>query len=112
VPNEIPEASRSAVREREKLRCLRCGGPGTDWHHRRRRGIKGWAQHHPVNGVWLCRTCHNWAHSEVFEARRFGFIVSAYEDDPGTVPVQAWYGWIKLNRDKSVEVVYDYEETK
>lgn len=90
--SEIPKASRLAVIKRDRLRCQRCNGRGTDWHHRRSRRVRGIHQHCPCNGILLCRTCHDWVHSYEASAKNFGFIVSAYVDDPGGVPLRTWIG--------------------
>lgn len=47
--------------------------------------------HCPCNGVWLCATCHSWAHAHPEAARKTGWIVSRY-DTPGTVPVMTPWG--------------------
>lgn len=85
--SQIPERSHTLVRQRQRFMCLRCGGRGTDWHHRRKRNVKDRHQHCPCNGVLLCRTCHRWAHAHPALAVKTGFIVSSYENDPGAVPV-------------------------
>ena len=94
----IPESSRSAVKAREGMRCLRCGSPrGAEWHHRRSRRVRDAHQHCPCVGVWLCVTCHRWAHTNPREARAEGFIVSQYESEPWTVPVRAHFGMLLMN---------------
>lgn len=97
MPNPIPPESRSLVERRDLLRCVRCGGPGAEWHHRRRRNVKDEHQHCTCNGVLLCKTCHGWAHGHPIEARNTGFIVSAHQPDPGTEPVRSWLGEIRLD---------------
>jgi len=99
MPNPIPTVSREIVTRREMGRCFRCGCPAQpgEWHHRRRRNVKDEHQHCPCNGISLCKTCHDWVHAHPFEARRYGWIVSAHEPDPGAVPVKAHFGWLLLN---------------
>jgi hypothetical protein len=77
------------------MRCFRCGGPGSDWHHRRSRRVRAGHRHCACNGVLLCRTCHSWAHSEVSEAQAAGLIVSQWVDEPFLVPVHnvPWSWW-------------------
>ena len=84
--NRIPTRSREIVAARSGGACERCSGPATDWHHRRRRRIKGPHQHCPCNGVHLCAGCHAWAHRFPPEARATGHIVVS-NIDPHEVPV-------------------------
>ena len=88
---------------REMGRCLRCGGSGQHWHHRRGRAVRDQHTHCACNGVLLCRTCHEWAHANPFEARRTGFIVSRSEPEPRTVQVEAFYGALFLTCEGMVE---------
>lgn len=99
--NEIPTKSRQLLRQRDEGQCVRCGsGQGSQWHHRRRRGIKGGHfQHCACNGVTLCPTCHTWVHANPALARERGFIVSAHIDEPNAVPVDAFYGKVLLDCD-------------
>jgi hypothetical protein len=85
------------VAVRQARRCLRCGTPGSDWHHRRGRSVKDAHQHCPCNGVLLCKSCHDWAHAHPFDARRVGFIVSRSEPEPGRAPVRTYHGVIVLD---------------
>lgn len=100
--NAIPASQRRVVSERDNHQCQRCGTRGSDWHHRRRRAVKTHYQHCACNGVLLCRTCHNWAHSNPEEARAEGLIVSAYEDEPHAVPINTFQGWLLLHCDGSI----------
>lgn len=90
----IPTASRNTVMQRDQ-RCVRCaaGGP-MHWHHRRSRRVRGEHQHCPCNGVLLCSPCHNRVHGSVAEARDSGLIVSSFIDEPATIPVKTWRGWL------------------
>jgi hypothetical protein len=103
VPNVIPPHRREQVRKREMGRCLRCGGPGANWHHRRSRSVRDEHTHCACNGVWLCGSgtegCHGWAHSHPFEAKAAGLIVSRYEATPGGVTVVSFFGPIRLGCD-------------
>lgn len=95
----IPERSRALVKSRDRFRCARCfmPAPAGHWHHRRSRSVPGEHQHCPCNGVWLCATCHSWAHQNPNAAQRFGFIVSRSVDEPASVPVLTPTGWIVLD---------------
>lgn len=55
--------------------------------------------HCTCNGVWLCATCHSWAHAHPFDARGTGFIVPRHVSDPGSIPVEAHYGSLLLECD-------------
>lgn len=93
----IPERSRRLVKERERFRCARCGGPGSQWHHRRGRAVRGDHQHCACNGVWLCHECHRWAHDYPDEARRDGWIVTRDEEFPWMVPTLRFGQWWAQN---------------
>lgn len=90
----IPEFSRIVVKDRERVQCARCGTPAPhgEWHHRRSRRIVDAHRHCPCNGLLLCATCHQWAHSNPLEARRTGFIVSIHQREPFMVPIQTVWG--------------------
>jgi hypothetical protein len=90
--NEIPQAARSSVQGRAMGRCERCNGHGAHWHHRRSRRVRDVHRHCPCNGVWLCRTCHEWAHANPLLARQSGFIVSQHEQEPARVAVETPWG--------------------
>lgn len=95
---DIPAYNRTAVKVREGMRCLRCGGAGTDWHHRRTRSVKDEHQHCQCNGILLCRTCHSWVHGHPFQARRFGWIVSRHTERPAETPILLRSGdWVTLS---------------
>lgn len=50
-------------------------------------------QHCPCTGVWLCPTCHAWAHAHPEQARDTGFILSKFIDSPGEHPFRTPVGW-------------------
>lgn len=89
----IPPESREAVFTREHGLCARCFMPGSEWHHRRSRRVRGEHRHCPCNGVLLCHHCHRWAHRGPTEAGANGWIVSIYEDVPASVPQHRPDGW-------------------
>jgi hypothetical protein len=93
--NPIPLASRIVVEHRDNRHCVRCGGIGGPWHHRRRRDVRDEHQHCACNGIILCKTCHAFVHSHPETAREQGWIVSAHVGQPFSVPVwTARYGWV------------------
>lgn len=105
--NPIPAATRTAVRERSGGRCeIRswvCTGQATEQHHRRRRRDGG---HSLGNLLDTCSDCHRTAHAEPAYARQRGWIVSAFEADPASVPVH--YGpattWFHDDGTKTTDV--------
>jgi hypothetical protein len=108
--NEIPTAKRAAVKVRDNWRCVRCGGPGAEWHHRRSRSVRDEHRHDTCNGVLLCSTCHRWVHAHPFAARNTGFIVSRHAM-PFTEPVLcAMRGWVLLTCDGEVSFTHDPRE--
>lgn len=106
MASPIPTQRREQVKAREMDRCFRCGGKGSEWHHRRSRSVRDTHTHCACNGVWVCKTCHDWAHAHPFDARSIGLIVSRHQRDPGTVPVEARFGLIVLD----CEGKYTYHE--
>jgi 5-methylcytosine-specific restriction protein A len=90
----IPTRSRELVIQRERSLCAGCRTHGSAWHHRRGRSVKDAHQHCPCNGVWLCVTCHTWAHANPFLARSRGWIVARYVTEPGTVSMSTYYGQV------------------
>ena len=97
MPNPIPASSRQSVSDRDRGLCVRCAGPGADWHHRRGRSVKDEHTHCPCNGVTLCRTCHNWVHANPADAQEKGYIVARHIPDPDSIWVRAWWGWVSLS---------------
>lgn len=85
--NAIPSMQRIKVKARDGHRCVRCGGRGAEWHHRRSKSVRDEHRHCTCNGVWLCTGCHQWVHSHPFEARSSGFIVSRHNPLPASEPV-------------------------
>jgi hypothetical protein len=87
MPNPIPQWRREQVQDRDNGRCVRCGGRGSEWHHRRGRRVRDQHTHCSCNGVMLCRTCHSWVHANPLMAMPKGYIVSRYIQDPSCIPV-------------------------
>jgi hypothetical protein len=105
VSNRIPTASRLIVGARDNGHCVRCGGKGNEWHHRRRRGVRDEHTHAACNGVTLCSVCHAWCHANPTAAREKGWIVSAH-DNPHQAPVWTFlYQWVLLNHDGTLHLV-------
>lgn len=83
VVSDIPGAVRAQIRGRDRHLCARCGMRGAEIHHRRTRRVRDEHTHCPCNLIYLCgwgnhEGCHGWAHSNPFEARSLGLIVSRF----------------------------------
>lgn len=90
-----------AVEERDLGRCQRCGGRGTEVHHRRGKSVKGVHRDCPCNLILLCGRgnhtgCHGWAHSNPEDARGSGLIVSRYVLEPASIPLNTWNGEVVI----------------
>lgn len=64
------------------------------WHHRRSRRVTGVHRHCACNGVLLCPACHTHVHAHPSESSERGLIVSSYIDEPGSIPVKTYRGWV------------------
>lgn len=91
----IPERSRFLVRSRDRSRCARCAvpAPNGEWHHRRSRSVRDSHTHCACNGVWLCSTCHRWAHANPTEAKATGFILPRSVTEMWTMPFKHPLDW-------------------
>ena len=89
--------ARELLHQRSRGRCEGCGGNATDYSHRRTVAVGGKHQWCPCNALHLCRTCHRWAHQNPDQARRRGWHVSRYTDEPGTVPALTIAGTFTLD---------------
>ena len=75
---------------------------GMEWHHRRSRSVRDDHTHCPCNGITLCGRGntsgdHGWAHTNAFEARAKGLIISKHDQRlPFEVPVLTHNGWVLL----------------
>lgn len=89
------ETAKKQVAARDE-NCIRCGGIGTDVHHRKVRGMGGTKNEEVAYGlanlVLLCRECHNWAHQNPATAYESGYMVHSW-DNPEEVGV-----WLGVNR--------------
>lgn len=97
--SDIPQSVRTAVRVRERQRCLRCGVEGNDIHHRQRRREAG---HTMWTCILLCRTCHKWVHANPARARLTGFIISAHDPAGWERPIKAYWGWALISEEGSI----------
>lgn len=52
----------------------------------------GACRHCPCNGLWLCPSCHRWAHANPYAAIDEGLIIPRYAQDPGGWSVQHYQG--------------------
>lgn len=102
MASRVPELARRAVWERDLGRCIRCGGPGQEFAHRRTRAVRDKHQHHAGNAWLACRACHSWQHSHPTEAMQLGLAVSRYLDNPCEVPITTWLGELILHCDGSM----------
>lgn len=106
------------VRWRDRDRCVRCGAPATNIHHRRPRGMGGTRDplaNDPSNLLCLCGSgttgCHGWIESHRAEALRDGWLVSKWAD-PATIPIAVGHRAIWLDhRGKTHPEPFPREET-
>lgn len=100
--SEIPSKARLILKKRDGGQCRRCGGVGTEVHHRQRRREAG----HAVGIlVTLCRKDHTWAHSHPTDAKAAGYIIPPWEVDACAVPIRTFQGWMTFDNDGGVEFV-------
>jgi hypothetical protein len=94
--NTIPKRSRALVKARDRFRCVRCGMPAPEgqWHHRRSRSVRDVHTHCSCNGIWLCPTCHHWAHMNPTAARGEGLILPRFTMEPWLSPFLSPIGWL------------------
>jgi hypothetical protein len=106
----IPTKQREAVKSRDRNQCARCAGRGTQWHHRRSRSVRDQHTHCTCNGIWLCRTCHEWVHAHPFEARAKGWIVSRHSIPAEMQMEHGLYGWVRLTCNALWSLAHSYEK--
>ena len=109
--NQIPTKQRDLLAARCGGHCEVCGGPAHQYHHRRRRNVKTHDPHCACNALALCNTCHDRAHANPDWAKARGIIVSPYQDNPGTIPVNTYRGWMRFECDGGL-VFTDHEGRK
>jgi len=102
--SRVPDQVRALVVDRDRGRCLRCGGPGGNVHHRTARGMGGGSDraHSPANLIVLCGSgttgCHGWVEAHPRAAIILGYRVPRWLD-PAEVPVLDVDGWVRLSHD-------------
>lgn len=98
--SRIPQSARDAVAARSMGLCERCGGAGSEIHHRQRRRDGGHAVENLVN---LCGTDHRWAHANPEAAKIKGFIVDPWVEDMAEVPIKTYSEWVLFRSDGEVD---------
>lgn len=75
-------AWRTAVKDRDKNTCQRCGVTNDVMHahHKATRGAHPELKYDVNNGVTLCGSCHQWVHRNPKEASGLGFMVLTKHD--------------------------------
>jgi hypothetical protein len=104
----VPDrALRRAAYAREGGRCLFTGAPlpggedgdGWDLHHRRPGGMGGTNrpdQQSLPNVIAVADNVHRGIHHNPHWSEPLGLLLPTSEDDPASVPVRTWRGWIFL----------------
>lgn len=99
---------RDLVTARDRGRCVLCGAPATNIHHRRNRGMggrRGPEINSPANLLSLCGSGTTGCHGQVTNDpdgryAEIGYRLSTNNDlDPAVVPVRAWDGWHLYDHD-------------
>ena len=91
------QATRTAVLERDRYRCVRCGqsirNSQYSIHHRRLRSHPYPGLHEIHNLITLCGSgttgCHGWVHAHPKEAYEHGWMVHGWAN-PEEIPVEYW----------------------
>lgn len=110
---------RAIVYNRDDGLCVRCGVYLSEYdmatargsiHHRKLRSQGG--PNTAANLITLCGSgttgCHGWVHGHPAEARNLGLIVHRI-DDPASVPVLGWSGWLRLGTSEQCQDEIDTE---
>lgn len=100
------EAKRVAVK-RDDGKCVRCGMPAQDCHHRQPKGSGGTSNDYiafgPANTVSLCRKCHTAVHHQPRDVGYpTGLLVHSWQD-PADVPIILGGVTIWLRPDGTIE---------
>lgn len=103
----IPRATRIAVWERDGNRCVACGAPGTDIHHRQNRGSGGTSRPdvHRMSGLLLlCNPCNVGIESNaaMAEQARIDGVKLLRHQSPDREPVLHHGRWVLLSDDGSL----------
>ena len=102
MTTRVEREAREAVQKRSHGMCERCGGFGSNIHHRRPRGMGGTSTpEDPTNLVMLCGSgttgCHGWVESYRAKAWEQGWLVPRRDPrEPTDVPVWALGEWCLL----------------
>lgn len=96
-------AARAAILDAHLGRCVSCGRPAAELHHRAPRGAGGTSNAaigQPWNGLATCSFHHAWIESHRAHARLLGWLTT--HPDPA-VPywtrIYGWCSWVLLNDD-------------
>ena len=99
---------RETVRNRDHHRCILCGIPSGESHHRRPRGLGGtsltWVNL-PANLVTLCRRCHTEVESRREHYRELGFLIPFSSDEAEMIPLTYPDRYVWLYDDGSQKVI-------
>lgn len=100
--NPIPPGQRDVLAARCRGQCEICGGPYQQYHHRRRRNVKTHDPHCACNALAACVKDHALIHSQPEWAKSIGYIVPPWTDEPTTIPVLTYRGWMRFECDGSI----------
>lgn len=104
------QAVRRLVYERDKGRCVVCGGGLHQVHHRQGRGGK--YPHRLSNVIGLCSTCHTSAHANPSASYAYGRMVPRLGiRTPEDTPVLTRSGWVLLDNDGGITATNPMKET-
>lgn len=53
--------------------------------------------------VWLCSKDHRFVHSHPEQARQDGYIISVSEQDPASVPIKTFMGWVRFDNEGDIQ---------
>lgn len=102
------EEVRQTVRNRDHHRCVLCGIPSGEIHHRRPRGMGGTRQtwiNLPANLVVLCRRCHTEVESRRERYRDLGFLIPMGDDTAEMIPLTYPDRFVFLFNDGTTETL-------
>lgn len=91
--SKIPIEARTAVWARQWGLCFRCLMPGSQVHHRRRRGVIDVHTHCPCNLVLLDADCHRWVHAHPEQAQEDRLILLTTVALPYEHALHGFDGW-------------------
>jgi len=85
------------VETRDQGKCQRCGRAGKDAHHRKPKARGGPDRFD--NLIYLCRSCHDWAHADL-DAEFDGYLIPSHVPDGEIADVPVFY----FDRDSRVRL--------